>query len=159
VWQVTATAGYLLQVTLASDAGSLEGSVYDMDISSVLVGVCPVDMFEPNDAVPMATWLPSQGFYPAMQVCIDEPDYFSFAVLAGEQLEVWLDYDPAEADLDLELWDPGGALYDVGTGAAVPAWVGATGVAGGLWTVGAVMVTELGADGVDYDLTLVVAPP
>ena len=47
----------------------------------------------------MATWLPSQGFYPAMQVCIDEPDYFSFAVLAGEQLEVWLDYDPAEADL------------------------------------------------------------
>ena len=160
VWDVTATGPYLLQITMTVDAGVMPGNVYDMDVSSVFVGVCPVDMFEPNEDPGSATWLPSLGSYPAMQVCEDEPDFFSFAASSDQDIEITVDFDASEGDVDVELYDPSGVLVQTASGPGAPEVINAVAGDAGNYSIGVIMTADLGVvDGINYDLLLSVLTP
>ncbi len=158
---VPETGPYVLHVTMPSgDAGSLPGNVYDMDVSSVIQGVCPIDFFEPNDDINMAAYLPSLGLYPAMQVCVDEPDFFSFYAFGDQLIDIDVDFDETDGDITLELYDPGGVLFATADTDGAPEIISTTAVDGGNYTLGVILSEDLGVnDGVDYDVLLTILSP
>ena len=107
-----------------------------------------------------ATWLPSLGNYPAMQVCVDEPDFFTFGALPDDEVDVVVDFDPTEGDVDLELFGPSGDLVDSAFGPGAPEILSAGESPGGIYTLGVYLSADFGSkDGINYDLDLLIIPP
>ncbi len=158
VWQVPATAGYMLQVTLESDAGVMTGNVYDMDITSVLTIQCSTDVYEPNDDITNAAWLPSAGLYGALNACESEPDYYLFPMQPGEdEIDITLTWDDADGELFLVLYAPDGDLIDISAGGGSPQSIVAPTEGVGQYVIGVEVAADYGADdGLFYDLDLII---
>jgi len=101
---------YIVVVNLDNDAGPNPGNAYDLTLTLVPTSSgCVDDAFEDNDAFPDASQV-AHGGYPANMACPLDPDYFTVDVAAGQDITVSLDFDHAEGDIDLALYDNAGNL-------------------------------------------------
>ncbi len=105
-YSVTTSATYFLLVTLAAEGPPNTGNAYDLSLSGTL-STCTDDAFEENDseaaAVPITTGLTS-----GLQACPVDVDFYSFAVVAGEIIDIDVFFSHADGNVDAELLDPAG---------------------------------------------------
>jgi hypothetical protein len=96
-----------VQLVLGGDIGEVPGVVYDL-VVTVNDALCPVDLFEPNEA-PGAGPITS-GSYPGLSACPKGEDWFELSVEMGDGLLIDVSFSQAEGDIDLFLYDPGDTL-------------------------------------------------
>lgn len=102
---------YYLHVEMIDDLGAQIGNTYDMDLS-VTGGACVQDPYEPNDSAGAAVTL-APGTYNGLSICsLVQDDYYQIAVTPGQTVAATIQYNPAEGDLDLYLYDMNGAFLD-----------------------------------------------
>lgn len=115
-----ASAGtYYIQVVMTSDTGNQIGNTYSMDVD-ISGGACPTDPYEPNDSAGSAITL-APGTYQDLSICsLIQDDYFQIAVTTGQLVTATIQYDPAEGDIDLYMYDFNGTFLDssVNTGSS-----------------------------------------
>ena len=106
--RATHDGAYLVAVTLYADAGQYGGNRYVLESSIVPAPpACVADSLEPNDALTPAPI--TAGSYPDLTVCdVDNSDWYSLEVLAGDLITAALTFSNAEGDVDLYLYDPAG---------------------------------------------------
>jgi hypothetical protein len=101
---------YFIAVGLFSDAGSVPGNIYSLDVAVVTL-VCPTDTFEPNDSDTDPAPV-SPGTYTGLSACSSDDDFYAIDLLAGDIFSVDALFSHADGDIDIALLDSGGAPID-----------------------------------------------
>jgi uncharacterized protein (DUF2141 family) len=70
--------------------------------------MCTRDAFEPNDTQAAARALTAGMTQSGLGACTGEDDFFSFALAAGDRLQIQVDYATAEGDVDISLLNAAG---------------------------------------------------
>ena len=68
---------------------------------------CPADLFEPNDTAAVSLWV-EPGQHDGNAVCVDDDDWFAADIAEGETLVARLDFDPADGNVDLVMYESDG---------------------------------------------------
>lgn len=89
-----------------------DGNSYQLTLDRRDSEACEEDILEPNDSPDTATTLLPSSLYEGM-ICPDNADYMAFDVVAPAHVNIFLLFEYEETDLDLELYDPYGALIGV----------------------------------------------
>ena len=158
--QVGADAVFYVRIYGSGGAGA----DYQLEIRNPggVVVDCSDGGYEPNDDAAAATGL-AAGSHPGLFVCNTQPpdeDWYAVDLLAGERLHARIDFDAADGDLDLYLYDAGGAneLDSSTSGYADSEQVDGPRLAADTQLLVQVVGSGLSRD-VGYDLTLTVDPP
>ena len=156
IFNSTATGTYYVEVELFADLGGDAGNAYSLDLAVVAIN-CTADAFEPNDAQGSPVSLPP-GATAGLVACPTDSDWFNFSASAGEVIDVLAQFDAADGDLDLELFDPSGTSVATATSSTSNEQILHTAAMSGDYVLGVSFVSE-GAppDGVDYTLNLAVS--
>ncbi|MEQ9500240.1 MAG: pre-peptidase C-terminal domain-containing protein [Deltaproteobacteria bacterium] len=102
---------YAIRVVLEEDLGVAPGAQYNL-LTEVAWGACADDAEEPNDSAAEGTRV-EPGRYTDLAQCEDNDDWFVVAGAVDDTLQLTIDFEHAEADLALELFDPSGASVAV----------------------------------------------
>ena len=153
VFNATAAGTYYLEVSLTTDLGGDSGNTYDLEFAVAAIN-CTADAYEPNDSQFSPTTLLS-GQTAGLVACPTDFDWFNFGAAPGDIIDLLAQFDGADGDLDLELYDPNGTLVDSATSVTSNEQIVHTATESGQYVVGVQFVSE-GAppDGVEYALNL-----
>jgi len=106
----TVSAGtFVLQVYLSSDSGTVNGNAFSLDAQlGTSPTSCSTDQFEPNNSRSTAATVSNRA-YVGLYSCYssNDPDYYIINVTSGDRITIRLDFDHAEGDIDLRLYEPG----------------------------------------------------
>ena len=150
VWAASQDGVYYLEVQLAADEGVLPGNTYDLEFG-VAAGFCAEDAQEPNNSLGQGPAL-SDGLLAGLTACSDE-DWFSVDLLQGENLSVDAIFEHAEGDIDIELYDDGGALQVESSSASDDESIVFPASGAGTYWLRVLLFADLGPDaGNTYDL-------
>jgi hypothetical protein len=106
---VTADDTVYVEVRLGSDDAGGGGAAYELSVQRQPVTVCPSDGFEPNDSQSTAVLI-APGLYSDLGACFDSgEDWYAFQVGSGQVIDVFLNFLHEDADVDVDLYNPGGA--------------------------------------------------
>jgi len=98
---------YFLNVYLASDIGTVVGNSYSLDASiGMTPGSCSLDRYEPNDTRTAASAI-SVGVHSNLYSCNLDEDHYLVRLSAGDIVTISADFNHAEGDIDLRLYEPG----------------------------------------------------
>ena len=149
----TAAGTYFIEVVLTTDLGSDAGNTYDLDLAVATIN-CTADAFEPNDAQGSPVTL-GTGQTPDLVSCPTDFDWFNFGAAPGDVIDILALFDGADGDLDLELYDPTGALVDAATSSTSNEQIVHSATETGQYVLGVQFMTEGSPpDGVAYVLNL-----
>ena len=104
---VTTPGDYAIQVLIDPDDLG-DGHVYDLDVNFAPAPTgCLPDAFEPNDDLASAPSI-TNTVYEEFTACATDEDLFAIDAVAGDSIELMIDFNHAEGDLDLHLLDAAG---------------------------------------------------
>jgi len=132
-----------------------EGNQYELEI----VTSCPDDSLEPNNSQGGSTPAGLPYANSDLRACPGDDDWFSFAVSVGEIITVDADFIDAKGDVNLQLYDPGGALVDSSVTFTDDEHVSYVAETSGFYAVRAYMPGLTPHEGNQYDLTITASPP
>lgn len=94
-----------VEISMLADVGAVVGSPYRLSVSGVGGDAsCRPDVFEPNqDALSPAPITP--GRYEDLTACPEESDFYAVELIAGQTIDLLVEFTHAEGDIDLNLYD------------------------------------------------------
>jgi len=155
IFQYVATGGdWLLQVVLVVDTPP-DGAFYNLDVqTSTAPSTCVADALEPNDsqgAAAMILPVTEQN----LTACPTDSDWYLFPAVTGDSIEFDLVFAHAEGDIDVDLYDPSGALVASSFTTTDDESITWPATADGDYTVEVYLLTDSGGiPGNYYDMTL-----
>ena len=156
-YEVTSTGTYYLQISLVSDAGTIDGQIYDFGVVSIIQVGCSPDLWEQNDSLGSAAPI-TVGDVSGAVVCDTDPDFYSFSVTSGATVTVDVAFDPADGELDVVMYDELGVVVANSVASVDGRSVEAVATVDETWAVQVYMVADAGSEGSTYDLELAVTP-
>jgi hypothetical protein len=104
----------------------------------------------------MATpWPLPLGVSPGLNVCESEPDFYSFEAYAGYTIDVEVDFDVAEGDIELNLYDPDGVIIASANTSAAPETISVSAAMDGEYVLEIWLDADAGpVVGTDYSVDL-----
>jgi|GEM_PF-996841 len=154
---VAADGDFFLQVVMVNDTGVLPGNVFDLAIGVVTPVVCPADGFEPNEAQSIATPI-APGNTSGVNICPPDEDWFEFSVATGDTVAIDALFLQADADLDLEVYDSGGALVASATSNTDNESLSVVAQGADTWALRVFLVQDFADPGSQYEFDLTVTP-
>ena len=97
---------------------NVPSNTYTMNVSVQPAPLCIDDRLEPNDTPQTATLVEAPGLYRSLFKCEDDDDWYRMQVRENQKAEVYVNFDNALGDLDLEIYDGPTATSPVFSGRA-----------------------------------------
>jgi len=99
---------------------------YEFTMERDCSATCADDLYEENDTFGMATDAAAGGYWSAMRAATGDDDWYRVAVCPGGTVTTTVGYDPAQGEIDVELYDKSGGRRITGayglTGSEVLTW-------------------------------------